>query len=316
MTKSILIILYILIALLIGGFSYPCDSIYPEFPQTSDSLDKLSDNKFDLPDIEETYSFFNYDTVLQKYSGIIPQGASVTKFRHFIVFSLLDDNLTYRLIDNDIRNTILAMENNLCSKTPVSVTPVFLFKEFNEYKKFVQDNYEIDENDISPYGFYKVSKNVIIVRYVSWKGSIAHEVTHKFTNTDFPGMPSWFDEGLSSLHEKSEFKNGELIGDFSLRIIPLRRALKENTYTLLETLMTTDDKELYGKKASYYYAQSRYLLMMIQQSGLLAAYYKTFRDTFNIDKTGISQLEQVTGKPISVLNEELISFIRSFDNKN
>jgi hypothetical protein len=149
---------------------------------------------------------------------------------------------------------------------------------------------------------------------VNWKGSIPHEVTHKFTNTDFPDMPSWFDEGLSSLHEKSTFKNGDLEGDFSLRIIPLRRAINENTYTDLEHLLKTNDNEFYGKRSSFHYAQSRYLLMYLQQKGLLKDYYRSFRDTFVKDKYGISQLELITGKSIETLNDEVLEYIKSFDN--
>jgi hypothetical protein len=128
-------------------------------------------------------------------------------------------------------------------------------------------------------------------------------------------MPSWFDEGLASLHEKSNFVNGELIGDFSLRIIPIRRAIKENTYTGLETLMKTNDDELYGTRTPFYYAQSRYLLMYLQEMRLLKDYYKLFRETFHEDNTGISQLEKTLGKPIEKIDEEYLHYINSFNDK-
>jgi hypothetical protein len=311
-TKSIIIILFIILAVLIGGCSYSDASAQKEL---RDSILTGNDVKRNLSDIEETFTSFDYDKVIKDYSDIIPENSTITKFRYFVVFSDMNDSTTFRLIDNDIRNTIDAMEKTYVSKKPLKPTPMFLFKDFDTYKKFVLANFDIEENDISQYGFYKVSKDVIVIRYVSWKGSVPHEVTHKFTRIDFPEMPSWFDEGLASLNEKSTFKEGELVGDFSLRIIPLRRALKEETYTGLKKLMETNDTELYGKRSSFYYAQSRYLLMLLQKNGLLTGYYKLFRDTYPQDETGISQLEKVTGKTINNLDEELIGFINSFEDK-
>jgi len=313
MTKSILIILFIILAILIGG----CSDTNALFKQDSFLYaDSIPQTRNDLSVIEELLSEFNYDEVIDHFTPLLGPGISITKFNHFVVFSDLGEELTYGLIDRDIRNAIIAMETNYTSKSPSGVTPIILFKELANYKKFVLSNYkDIPEQNLSQYGFYKISKNVIVIRYVSWKGSITHEITHKFTNNDFPDMPSWFDEGLASLNEKAEFRDNQLIGEFSLRIIPLRRAIKENTYTGLKHLMTTNDEILYGKRSSYYYAQSRYLQMMLQQQGKLYEYYKLFRDTFNSDKSGISQLENITGKSIDIIDAELLDYIKSFDNR-
>ncbi|MCC7158631.1 MAG: hypothetical protein IT281_03745 [Ignavibacteria bacterium] len=312
MTKAIIIIIFIILSILVGGCSDT--GAISKNESKGDSLILQNDVKKDLSSIEEITYGLDYNSALENYSKVMPENASVTRFRYFVIISDLGEELTYSLIDNDIRNTISSMESNFVSKTPVDVTPIFLFSDFEKYKTFVLSNFNIEESDISPYGFFKISKNTIAIRYVNWKGSISHEVTHKFTKRDFPDMPSWFDEGFASLNEKSTFRNGVLIGDFSFRIIPLRRALKENTYTGLETLMQTDDNELYGKRSSFYYAQSRYLLMYLQQKGLLVDFYKHFRDTYTGDKTGISQLEKVTGKPISQIDEEVLKFVKSFDD--
>ncbi|MCC6866585.1 MAG: hypothetical protein IT280_10545 [Ignavibacteria bacterium] len=277
----------------------------------TDTQQNTADTKSTLSEIEETYDNLNYNSVINSQSLLIPDGMSNTKFRYFVIFSDLDEDLTYKLIDNDIRNTIDAMKNNYVNKLPVNVTPVYLFKDFNTYKNFVLKNYDIPESDISPYGFFKISKNVIVIRYVSWKGSIKHELTHKFLKADFPDAPSWFEEGLAAMNEKSTFSNGNLIADYSMRMLAIQRALKDNSYTGLEYLMKTNDDELYSKRASFYYAQSRYLLMYLQQMGILEKYYKEFRDTIHEDNTGITQLESITGKPISELEDTYVDFIKN-----
>lgn len=311
MKKGFVVILFIILAILLGcGFK--TEGNLESQQLRLDSVITRQDVKNNLSEIEETYPNFDYNKVIKEQSKIIPDGMSITKFRYFVIFSDMDDALTYKLIDNDIRNTIDAMSNNYVNKLPGKLTPIYLFQEYDDYKEFVLQNYDIPENDISPYGFFKISKNVIVIRYVSWKGSIFHEVTHRFIKADFPDAPSWFDEGFASLNEKAIFKNGNLIAEFSLRIIPLRRSMEDKTYTGLKHLMETNDEELYGKRTSFYYGQSRYLLMYLQEEGLLNKFYREFRDTYETDDTGITQLTSITGKTMPELEEEYLNYIKSF----
>jgi hypothetical protein len=286
------------------------DGIEPRF---TNSPQKTTDPH--LKDLEEIYNNMDYRKVISKYLHYILFNASVTRFRYYVIFSALDENTTYNLIDKDIRYTVDAMTDNYLSDFPDSVTPVFFFNDYDSYRDFAVNTFGIDEDDLSPFGFYKTSKNAVVIKYNSWKGSTSHEITHSLIQHDFPDVPSWFNEGLASLHEKYIYKDGKMIGDFSWRIIALRRAFSENTYTGLKTLMKTNDDELYGKRTSFYYAQSRYLLMYLQQKGLLIDYYKTFRETYNEDETGISQLEKITGKPLRKIDKELIDYINSFELK-
>jgi hypothetical protein len=267
-----------------------------------------------LNDLEEIYDNMDYTKVIDKYAHYIPSSASITRFRYYVIFSMLDENSTYDIIDKNIRQTVDAMTNNYLSDFPDSVIPVFLFSDFDEYKEFSINTFKIDENDLSPFGYYKIPKNAIVIKFYKWKGSVSHEITHSLIQFDFPDMPSWFNEGLASLHEKYIYKDGQMLGDFSWRIVALRHALEHNTYTALQKLMETNDEELYDSgRTSYYYAQARYLLMMLQKQGLLKKYYKLFRETYNEDNTGISQLEKVTGEPLEKIDKELIDYINSFE---
>lgn len=266
-----------------------------------------------LDELEEIYDNMDYQKVIDNYSSIVPGNHSITRFRYYIIFSALDENTTYNLIDKDIRNTVDAMTNNYLIGFPDSVTPVFLFSDFDTYRDFSVNTFGIEESDLSPFGFYKITKNAIVIRYVNWKGSISHEITHSLIQHDFPDIPSWLNEGLASLHEKCIYKDGDMIGDFNWRIVSLRRAFREDTYTGLRTLMETNDEELYGKRTSFYYAQSRYLLMYLQQNGLLKDYYKLFRETYDDDPKGIAQLEKSTHNSLKKIDKELVDYIHTFD---
>lgn len=302
----------LLILLTAVSFAYGCGTKTDYKPDMQDSTEQKQDVKNSLPELEETFANFNYQELIDRHSPILPSNMSITKFKHFVIFSDLDEKTTYSIIDTEIRQTIDGMVNGYVSRTPDSATAIFLFGDYEDYKAFTLNNTDIEEKDLSPYGYYKISQNIIVIRYVSWKGSTKHETAHRFTKADFPDAPSWFDEGLSSLLEKSAYKNGKLVGEFSWRIVAIRRAIKDDKYTGLKQLMQTNDNELYGKRTSFYYAQARYLLMYLEERGFLEEYYKTFRDTYRQDKTGISQLENILGKSLDEIDEDYYTYITSF----
>jgi hypothetical protein len=310
MTKSIVIVLFIILAVLLG-FTYKNDFKSIRTSSLQDSL-TLSDTKYSFPALEETYPDLDYESVIDKYSPVLEEDFFITKFRHFVIFSNLSEQQTYLIIDEEIRNASDAMINSYTSKTPDSVTALFLFEDYDSYKEFTMKNTNIKENNLSQYGYYKISMNLIAIRYLSWKGSPKHEVTHRYIRSDFPRAASWFDEGMASLNEKSIYINGTLRGEFSLRIIAIRRAIKENRYTGIKFLMQTGDDEFYGKYTSFYYAQARYLLMYLQEKGLLEKYYRLYRDTHSEDKTGIKQLEEILGKSIDKIDKDYYEYITSF----
>lgn len=272
-------------------------------------------DKTSLEDIEEIIDGFNYEAVIKKYKSKLDKPL-IIRFQYFVIFSVLEPELTYKLIDNNIRNTLTTMQKHYIKKNPDSLTALFMFEDYDSYKEFSLNTFDINPEDLSPYGFYKISRNAITIRYVSWKGSIAHEVTHAMIQADFPQVPSWFNEGLAALHENAKFNNDKLISSFSWRILSLRRSFRENTYTPLKTLMETNDDELYSARSSFYYAQSCYLLMYLQDKGKLTDYYNLFRNSYEEDQTGISQLETVLNIPLDKFEPEYTSYVQSFRQNN
>ncbi len=272
-------------------------------------------DKTSLEDIEEIIDGLNYEAVINKYKSKIEKPI-IIRFQYFVIFSSLEPALTYKLVDNDLRNTITTMQKHYTEKYPDSLTALFLFEDYNSYKEFSINTFDMDPEDLSPYGFYKISRNAITIRYVSWKGSIAHEVTHAMIQADFPQVPSWFNEGMAALHENAKFNNDKLETSFSWRILSLRRSFRENTYTPLKFLMVTNDEELYSGRASFYYAQSCYLLMYLMDKGLITDYYKLFRKSYEEDPTGISQLETVLNMPLEKFEPEYTAYVQSFQQNN
>ncbi|MBN8568256.1 MAG: hypothetical protein J0M18_01390 [Ignavibacteria bacterium] len=303
--------IYVLLLIFFSGCSIKND-VKLDTDVTPFAQEVKSYNPSDFDALEEVYENLNYDDVVSEYASKLPGDFKVVRFRYFVVFSNLDEKTTYDLIDMDIRNTVDAMLTNYIDVKPDEVTAVFLFKDKESYRDFSINEFAIEEDDLSPYGFFKISRKAIVVRYVNWKGSTSHEVTHAMIQNDFPEIPSWFNEGFASMHEKAIYNNGKLTGSFSWRILALRRAFNENTYVPLKQTMSTNDTELYGKRSSYYYAQSCYALMLLHEKGLFEEFYKSFRDNYSKDRTGIKQLEKLTGMTVDKFDEELVEYIKSF----
>ncbi|RPI15777.1 MAG: hypothetical protein EHM58_13250 [Ignavibacteriae bacterium] len=312
MIKKILFNVSFLILFTLLSCNLKSDLRYDENDNAS-ILDKNETKTETLDNIEEILDGFNYQSVINRYKGNLDSDTKIIKFKYFVIFSNLENTLTLKLIDNDIRNTVKAMSNYYLSRFPDSVIAVFLFEDLDSYSNFSLKTFNLMKDDLSPYGFYKISKNVICIRYVSWKGSLPHEVTHSLIQADFPNIPSWFNEGLASMHENAKYNNGSLDAIFSWRILALRRAFQNNSYTGLRKLMETNDEELYSDRSSFYYAQARYLFMYFQQKGLLVDYYKSFRDTYDDDETGIIQIERLTGKSLEDIEPEFVKFVKNFD---
>ena len=306
-------LLYVLFFIFISGCSLK-NNVRFDKPVTDDLSQKnevqMEWNNFE--ELQEVYDNLDYDEVISEYSNKLDNSFRTIKFRYFVIFSNLEDKVTYQLIDSDIRNTVDVMQDNYIETRPDKVTAVFLFKDIPSYKDFSMKEFGIDETDLSPYGFYKISKNVILVRYVNWKGSVSHEVTHAMLQNDFPDIPSWFNEGFAAMHEKAIFNNGSFIGNFNWRILALRRAFNEDKYTSLRHLMNTNDTELYGNRSSFYYAQACYAFMLMQEKGWFEDYYKSFRDNYSKDPTGIKQFEKISGVSVEQFDKDVVDYIQSF----
>jgi hypothetical protein len=206
------------------------------------------------------------------------------------------------------------MENNYVNRKPDKITGLIIFRTFDKYKKVIENNYKVKDVDPIDIGFFLKKQNIIVMQYVEGKGTILHEVTHNYLKYDFPNCPVWFNEGLASLHETSKLSGGKLKGGVSLRLLTLVKAIKINTYTNLRILMRSKKKDFYEETPLFHYAQARYFLYWLQETGMLERYYLLLRNTMDMDKTGITQLETIMKKPMKEIEKDFVIFICAMEN--
>lgn len=145
-------------------------------------------------------------------------------------------------------------------------------------------------------GYFNRQERRIVANLELGQGTLAHELTHALARFDFPKMPEWFDEGLASLHEETEFTPDglQLVGltNWRLKLIP--EALRADKLPPLETLIRT---QLFrGEGEGLNYAVVRAFCRYLQNRGLLCHFYRKFKANVQDDPSGLATLCELLNK--------------------
>lgn len=197
-------------------------------------------------------------------------------------------------LERDRDGTILAAARAehamFFKKEPTEPVLVFLFESDGPYRRLSREWF--DDEHLSPYGYFRQHDRVMMMNVSTGLGTLVHELTHALIQPDFPNVPDWFNEGLASLYEQSSIQGDRIEGHENWRLPALQRAIQENRLRPLKELLADDD--FYGEKlVGINYAQARYLMMYLQEKGLLTRYYAEFRGHAGDDPTGEKSLEKV-----------------------
>jgi len=264
--------------------------------------------------IAENTDTLDYKTREEELKKSLTDKFLIQHSYYFVVASNLSPEETDEIIMNTIGRAIECFYNNFFNKKPDEVTTIFLFKDDASYRYWAKKLY--DDTDLSRFGYYKPYSKVMLMNISTGTGTLVHELTHALVRYDFPDIPAWFNEGLGSLYERCSLNNGIILGYVNWRLPTLQDAISDNSYTGLNTLVNTSEDEFYGNNSGFYYAQSRYLCLYLQEKGLLRKFYKSFRDGFSKDNTGKIFLEQITGYSLTGLNSEFVKWAMTLKYEN
>ncbi len=210
---------------------------------------------------------------------------------------------TQRSLDR-CKGTIANMRKGLykdfLKKKPTKPLKVYLFEGKKSYGAFCRDH--LGEEPGTPFGFYRDSDRSLVMNIATGTGTLAHELVHPLAAADFAEIPAWFNEGFASLYEQSTSKcDGTIWGLVNWRLPGLQENLED---VELDEIMETSTSEFYGRGSGLRYAAARYLCMYLQEEGKLPEFYRSFRDTYDKDNTGITQMEKVTGQTLADLQTD------------
>lgn len=214
------------------------------------------------------------------------------------------------LYEETIAPAVRAMRQSYFDAEPDEPVTVLVFRSEASYNRHCELLFQ--ERGISIYGYYKPKLRTLVLNLGTGHGTLLHELTHALADFDFPQMPAWINEGLASLHEQSRFRAGPagpwIEGLVNWRLAGLQEVARAGQLGSLAEMFENPDFR--GRREGTNYAQARYFCLYLQQRGLLARFYRSFRDQYADDPRGLRALaELLPGTPLAELDQDFQQWV-------
>ncbi|MFN0196361.1 MAG: hypothetical protein ACKVT0_06430 [Planctomycetaceae bacterium] len=208
---------------------------------------------------------------------------------------VLAGDMTADSLDSHYRETIAptqqALDTMFFDHAPSHPIVILLLSDDVGYRK-VSRHFDGLHRDCYA-GYYIRNERRIVVNISTGNGTLAHELTHALAHADCEQLPEWFDEGLASLYEHSEFSEDglQLLGATNWRVHYLLQAYRQKHIPSIETLIA--HRTIRSNNEGIDYALSRYFCLYLQERQLLGPFYRKFRQSMPEDPTGMHTLMHV-----------------------
>lgn len=194
------------------------------------------------------------------------------------------------LYSRTIAPAVRAMHNSYFDARPTRPVTVLVCRGEKSYNRYCDELF--GDRRISIYGYYKPKLRTLVLNIATGNGTLLHELTHALVDFDFPDCPDWFNEGLASLHEQSRFRAGAggpwIEGLLNWRLAGLQKVARSGKLGSLKELV--ENPRFRGSGEGTNYAQARYFCLYMQKQGVLADFYRSFRDSHADDPRGLASL--------------------------
>jgi hypothetical protein len=194
-----------------------------------------------------------------------------------------------RYRDATILASTRALQATYFEKQPDEPILILLFETEAPYKRLAKKWF--NDDDVPHFGFFR-HDNIMLMNVGTGTGTLVHELVHALMKPDFPDVPSWFNEGMASLYEQCSLGGDSITGLKNWRLPALQKAIKDDRLRPLRELI--EDPKFYRQDlVGLNYAQARYLMMYLQETGRLRKYYVSFREGHVGDPMGLKTLEKI-----------------------
>ncbi|MFO1042696.1 MAG: hypothetical protein U0941_12960 [Planctomycetaceae bacterium] len=244
------------------------------------------------PAAEERFTRADYEKHLKELKKRLPHdGFSVVIQKPFVVIGDEPLETVKKRAENTVKWAVDHLKREYFSKDPEEILDIWLFQDANSYEEHT--NRLTKHKPSTPYGFYSSTDKALFMNIATGGGTLVHEIVHPFMESNFPGCPTWFNEGLASLYEQSNERNGRIIGMTNWRLKGLQTAIRKDTVPSFETLCRTTTREFYDRDKGTNYSQARYLCYYLQERGLLRKFFHAFRSNAADDPSGLETLKLI-----------------------
>ena len=229
--------------------------------------------------------------VIELKEQLAGRGFTILIEHPFVVIGDETPEVVRRRAEGTVRWATTRLKKQYFKKDPNRILNIWLFKDKKSYE--ANTTRLFGSAPTTPYGYYSSTDGALVMNIATGGGTLVHEIVHPFIESNFPGCPSWFNEGLGSLYEQSSSRNDKIVGLTNWRLAGLQRAISKNTVPSFATTCGTSTNEFYRQDPGTNYSQSRYLCYYLQEKGLLNKYYHTFVANQKSDPTGYKTLKKI-----------------------
>lgn len=240
----------------------------------------------------------------------LPEHYAVIAAPPFVIAGDLPEAQLREIDRTTLRPTMVALQVDYFDRPPQAPITVLLCSDETSFADCSRRFHGQARAEYA--GFYSRDERCLILNLATGEGTLAHELTHALAHVDFPDMPEWFDEGLASLHEESEFSDDgrHLLGLPNWRHGQLARALEEGRLGSLRELLGGGFAR--DEQAPLAYAYARGLCLFLQEQDLLTAYYRKLRTNIAQDATGAQSLCEVVAVPnLDEVDRQFIQWLKT-----
>ncbi|MBI1348531.1 hypothetical protein GC163_19835 [bacterium] len=213
----------------------------------------------------------------------------------FLVTGNISQSQLTAVVKDVIQPTARALSIHYFDQPPAEPIVIVLLADHDTYRQMVSDWGHHRQAEYA--GLYSRDDRRIVLNLATGEGTLAHELTHALAHADFPEMPEWFDEGLASLHEESQFSTDglRLIGLPNWRDHQLAEAYTADSVPSVASLV----QQPFGRNThlAIRYALARNVCLYLQHQRLLGEFYRKSRAHISEDPTGGWTLLEITGCP-------------------
>lgn len=183
--------------------------------------------------------------------------------------------------------------NGRFSKKPEHAISVYLFPDAPSYEAFCKRKYKAP--CIADFGFYEPNDRYMVMNIGRGIGTLTHEIVHPLVEADFPGAPTWLNEGIASVFEQPIVpKAGEIHGGKNWRLPRLRRGLTSE-HVRLDQMFSMSDEAFRSDNEDLHYATARYVCQWLDERGKLWPFFQKWRDEKDKDPTGEKSFQAIVG---------------------
>jgi hypothetical protein len=204
-----------------------------------------------------------------------------------------DDGEVRDRAERTVRFAADGLRRNHFDRDPERIYTAWLFSDDASYMAHAKAIFG-DEPD-TPYGYTDGEEAALVMNISTGGGTLIHEMVHAYLHAEMPNAPPWFNEGLASLYEGTEERDGTIRGTVNWRLPELQDLIRADMLPDFPTLMALDTHGFYSGESGLYYAQARYLCYWLQEHGLIERFYRDFRAAQHTDPTGVVTLRRTLG---------------------